>query len=99
MADQHPMDGRGGQAQAGGDAGRAEPLAAAHPEDALLEAGGGPPGAVGGDAGPVDQAGLAELLRLDPRHPLPISDRQLPVGIECLAELAGLADLVVKALL
>jgi hypothetical protein len=56
------MDGRGGQAQAGGDAGRAEPLTAAQPEDALLEAGGGPPGAGGGDAGPVDHAGLAELL-------------------------------------
>jgi hypothetical protein len=48
--------------QPGGDAGRAEPLAAAQPEDALLQLGGGPPGAVGGDAGPVDQAGLAELL-------------------------------------
>jgi site-specific DNA recombinase len=62
MPDQHPMDGRCRQPQAGGDAGRAEPLAPAQPEDALLEAGGGPLGAVGGDAGPVDQAGLAQLL-------------------------------------
>jgi hypothetical protein len=52
--------------QPGGDAGRAEPLAAAQPEDALLQLGGGPPGAVGGDAGPVDQAGLAELLVAGP---------------------------------
>jgi hypothetical protein len=40
VADQHPMDGRGGHTEPGGDAGRAEPLAAAQPEDALLQAGG-----------------------------------------------------------
>ena len=62
VADQHPMHGGGRELHAGGDAGRAEPLASAQPEDALLEPSGGPPGAVGGDAGPVDQAGLAELL-------------------------------------
>jgi hypothetical protein len=56
------MHGGGRELHAGGDAGRAEPLASAQPEDALLEPSGGPPGAVGGDAGPVDQAGLAELL-------------------------------------
>src|SRR5829696_7413197 len=62
VADQHPVDRGGRQTQPGGDAGRAEPLAVAQPEDVLLEVGGGSPGAVGGDAGPVDQAGLAELL-------------------------------------
>jgi hypothetical protein len=62
VADQHPVDGRGGQTEPGGDAGWAEPFAPAQPENALLNPGGGPPGAVRGDAGPVDQAGLAELL-------------------------------------
>jgi hypothetical protein len=52
VADQHLMDGRGGHTEAGGDAGRAEPLAAAQPEDALLQAGGGPPRTPQGDAGP-----------------------------------------------
>ena len=66
VADQHPMDGRGGHTEAGGDSGRAEPLAAAQPEDALLEAGGGPPRTPQGDAGPIDQPGLAELLVAGP---------------------------------
>jgi hypothetical protein len=62
VADQHPMDRGGWQPQPGGDAGRTEPLTAAQPEDALLNLGGGSPGAVGGDAGPVNQASLAQLL-------------------------------------
>jgi hypothetical protein len=62
VADQHTVDGGGGHTEAGGDPGWAEPLAAAQPEDALLEVGGGPPGAVGWDAGPVNQPSLAELL-------------------------------------
>src|SRR5215207_11404418 len=66
MADQDPVDRRGRQTKPGGDAGRAEPFAAAQSEDALLEAGGGPPRAVGRDAGPVDQASLAELLVAGP---------------------------------
>jgi hypothetical protein len=66
MTDQDPMDGRGRQTKPGGDAGRAEPFAAAQPEDALLDPGGGPPRAVGRDAGPVDQASLTQLLVAGP---------------------------------
>jgi hypothetical protein len=62
VADQDAVDGGGRQAQPGGDAGGAEPLAPAQPEDPLLEAVGDPPGAVDRDTGPVDQAGFAELL-------------------------------------
>src|SRR5512132_1407586 len=62
MTDKHPMHGGGGYTQPGADSGRAEPLAAAQSEDALLEAGWGPPWTPQGDAGPVDQAGLAQLL-------------------------------------
>jgi hypothetical protein len=82
VADQHPMHGGGRELHAGGDAGRAEPLASAQPEDALLEPSGGPPGAVGGDAGPVDQAGLAELLVAAPPAvgEMPISWAMWAVG-------------------
>ena len=41
VADQHPMHGGGRELHAGGDAGRAEPLASAQPEDALFEPSGG----------------------------------------------------------
>src|SRR4029453_18542526 len=66
MTDQHPVDGRGRQTQPSGDPSRAEPLAPAQPEDALLQPGGGPPRALQGDAGPIDQASLAELLVAGP---------------------------------
>jgi hypothetical protein len=66
VADQHPMHGGGRELHAGGDRGRAEPLASAQPQDAPLEPSRGPPGVVGGDAGPVDQASLAELLVASP---------------------------------
>jgi hypothetical protein len=66
ITDQHPVDGGGGDSEPGGDPGRAEPLAPAQFEDALLEAGGGPPWTPHGDAGPVDQARLAQLLVAGP---------------------------------
>jgi hypothetical protein len=66
VADQDAVDGRGGQAQPSSDPGGPESLSLAERDDALFDLGGGPPGAVGGDAGPVDQAGLAELLVAGP---------------------------------
>jgi hypothetical protein len=62
MADQDSVHCGGGQAQPGGDPGRAEPLTAAQSQDALLKLGWGSVGAGGGDAGPIDQASLAALL-------------------------------------
>jgi hypothetical protein len=66
MTDQDPVDGRGREVQPGGDASWAETLTPAQPEDALFDPGRGPPRAGGGDAGPVDQSSLAELLVAGP---------------------------------
>jgi hypothetical protein len=54
VADQDAVDGGGGQAEAGGDAGRAEPFLAAQPDDALLQPDGSPARAVPWNAGAVD---------------------------------------------
>src|SRR5215212_7070983 len=66
MTDQDPVDGRGREVQPGGDASWAETLTPAQPEDALFDPGRGRPRAAGGDAGPVDQSSLAELLVAGP---------------------------------
>src|SRR5215207_2479200 len=62
VADQYAVHGGGGKVESGGDAGWAEPLVPAQPEDPLFQPDGGPPGAVGRNAGPVDQAGCTQLL-------------------------------------
>ena len=65
-ADQHPIDGGGRPADQRRDPGRAELAAAAQPADLGLDAGGDLAGVGVGGAGPVVQAGLAQLLVAGP---------------------------------